>query len=133
MSDSEDFESAMSFWLTLDNLATVDEDVAGEELEELSCEDKHDTGTAGLIRLNSEGEEMEDETALDEEYLTCLTGRVREDSLFLTGVEYEEEYFESLSGVWETKEQKCYFCQVKSLIEYMFLKKISIRIFLMKI
>ena len=112
MSDTEDFESAMSFWLTLDNLATVDEDIAGEELEELSSDDKQGTGTIGVIRLNSEGEEVEDETVLDEEYLACLTGRVREDSLFLAGEEYEEEYFQSLSELWGNKEQKCYFCQV---------------------
>ena len=116
MGDQEEFESAMSFWLALDNLATVDEDIAGEELEELRSEADNDTDPAGILRLNSEGEEVDEEILLDEEYLTCLTGRVQEDSLFLTGLEYEEEYFESLSGLGGNKEQKCNFCQVCCLL-----------------
>ena len=33
MSDNEEYESAISFWNTLDNLATVTEDVVGEHQE----------------------------------------------------------------------------------------------------
>ena len=92
MSDSEEYESAISFWNTLDNLATVTEDVLGEHLELIGEAEypgwKADSNE--LIRLKSEGEE----TVLDEEYLSCLTRRIGEDHLLLSGV--EDEYFESL-------------------------------------
>ena len=132
MGDQEEFQSAMSFWLALDNLATVDEDIAGEELEELRSEAGNDTDPAGILRLNSEGEEVDEEILLDEEYLTCLTGRGQEDSLFLTGLEYEEEYFESLSGLGGNKEQKCNFCQVCCSLRRQEIHGLIFRIFSMK-
>ena len=63
-----------------------------------------------LIRLNSEGEE----TVLDEEYLSCLSGRMREDHLFLAGNQSEDEYFESLSDIVAYKDQTCNFCKVET-------------------
>ena len=121
MSDKEEFESAMSFWFALDNLATVTEDSVGEQIEELVSEsESHGSwkvDSAGLVRLNSEGEEIEEGETLDEEYLTCLTGRLTEESLFLTGMDFQEEYFESLSGLVGNKEEKCNFCQVSGLAD----------------
>ena len=35
MSGNEEYQSAISFWNTLDNLATVTEDVIGEEIESI--------------------------------------------------------------------------------------------------
>merc|ERR1711892_1563753 len=64
-----------------------------------------------LIRLNSEGDEMEETVYLDEEYLTCLTGGLREDPLSWTGAEYGEEYFQSLSELVGNKDGKCNFCK----------------------
>jgi hypothetical protein len=100
MSDPEEFQSAMSFWNTLDNLATVPEDVVGEEFDSIGEFESPGwkVDSNGLIRLNSEGEETEETeegAALDEEYLTCLTGRMPDDHL--DGVEYGVEYFESMS------------------------------------
>ena len=110
MSDNEEYQSAMSFWNTLDNLATVTEDVVGEEIESPGWK----VESNGLIRLNSEGEEMEEGETLDEEYLTCLTGRMPEDHLFSDGAEYGEEYFESMSDLVGNKDPKCNFCKVKT-------------------
>ena len=114
MSDNEEYQSAMSFWNTLDNLATVTEDVVGEEIESPGWK----VESNGLIRLNSEGEEMEEGATLDEEYLTCLTGRMSEDHLFSDGVEYGEEYFESMSDLVGNKDPKCNFCKVKTVFLY---------------
>ena len=107
-----------SFWNTLDNLATVTEDVIGEEIESIGEVESPcwKVDSNGLIRLNSEGEEMEEGAALDEEYLTCLTGRMPEYHLFSEGVDFGEEYFESLSDLVGNKDQKCNFCKVKTFI-----------------
>jgi hypothetical protein len=117
MSEHEEFQSAMSFWNTLDNLSTVTEDADGEEFDSIgefeSTDWKDDSN--GLIRLNSEGEEieeMEEGAALDQEYLTCLTGRMPEDHLHLKREKYGEEYFESMSDLVGSKDLKCNFCEV---------------------
>ena len=59
---------------------------------------------------------MEEGAPLDEEYLTCLTGRMPEYHLFSEGVDFGEEYFESLSDLVGNKDQKCNFCKVKTFI-----------------
>ena len=41
---------------------------------------------------------------------------MREDHLFLAGVEYEEEYFESLSGLSGNKDQKCNICKLETFL-----------------
>ena len=55
MSDNEEYQSAMSFWNTLDNLATVNEDVIGEEIESIGEVESPcwKVDSNGLIRLNS--------------------------------------------------------------------------------
>jgi hypothetical protein len=63
------------------------------------------------MRLNSEGEEIAE--GKEEDYLTSLSGRKREDQLFLAGVEYENEYFESLADLVGYKDKKCNFCKVE--------------------
>ena len=110
MSNIQDFESSMSFWTTCENLATVTEDVVGEEIEEMIDE----VESAGTKRLSSEGEECDEMRILDDESLTRGRGShgIREDLLFLVGVEYEDEYFESLSGNSWSKEQECSYCKV---------------------
>ena len=100
----------MSFWTTFEDLATVTEDIVGEEIEEITDE----VDSPGIRRLNSEGEESNEATRLEEEYLTRTRGRTREDDLFLLGVEYEDEYFDSLSDNYWSKDQKCVFCKVLS-------------------
>ena len=114
-SDNEEFESDMNFWYAFDNLATVSEDTIGEKIEEMIGGEAHSTwrdDSNVLIRLNSEGDEMEETVYLDEEYLTCLTGGLREDPLSWTGAEYGEEYFHSLSELVGNKDKKCNFCKV---------------------
>ena len=95
MIQNEDFESIMSFWTAFEDLATVSEDMGGEEIEEM---------TPGIKRLNSE-----------DNYLTRTRWRMRKDDLFLIGVEYEEEYFDSLFDNSWSKDQKCVFCKVQDL------------------
>jgi hypothetical protein len=117
MSEHEEFQSAMSFWNTLDNLATVTEDVDGEEFDSIGEFESPGWKDAsnGLITLNSEGEEIketEEGATLDEEYLTCLTGRIPEDHLHLERTEYGEECVESMSDLVGSKDQKCSFCEV---------------------
>ena len=106
----------MSFWYALDNLATVSEDTLGEQIEEMIGGEAHSTwrddDSNVLIRLNSEGDEMEETVYLDEEYMTCLTGGLREEPLSWTGAEYGEEYFQSLSEIVGNKNEKCNFCKV---------------------
>ena len=116
MSGNEEYQSAMSFWNTLDNLATVPEDVVGEHLELVGEAKSPDwkVYSNGLIRLNSEGEEFAEGT--EEDHLTSLAGRIREDQLFLAGVEYEDEYFESLAELVGYKDQKCNFCKVEIFV-----------------
>ena len=61
---------------------------------------------------------MEEGETMDEEYLTCLTGRMPENHLFSDGVEYGEEYFESMSDLVGNKDPKCNFCKVKTVFLY---------------
>ena len=49
---------------------------------------------------------------MDEEYLTSLTGWMPDNHLFSDGVEYGEEYFESLSDLVGNRDQKCNFCDL---------------------
>ena len=106
MIQNEDFESIMSFWTAFEDLATVSEDMVGEEIEVDEVE------SPGIKRLNSEEEEYNEGKILDEDYLTKTRWRMRKDDLFLIGVEYEEDYFDSLLDHSWCKDQKCAFCKV---------------------
>ena len=108
MSENEDFQSIMSFWTAFEDLATVSEDMVGEEIEEMTYE----VESPGIKRLNSEEDEYNEGKILDEDYLTRTRWRMRKDDLFLIGVEYEEEYFDSLFDHSWSKDQKCAFCKV---------------------
>ena len=54
---------------------------------------------------------MEEGAPLDD-----LTGRMPEYHLFSEGVDFGEEYFESLSDLVGNNDQKCNFCKVKTFI-----------------
>ena len=114
MSETQDFEFGMSFWTACENLATVTEDVNGEETEEIFDEAE----SIGIKRFNSEGEECNEGTILDEECLTRISGRfgMKEEVLFLVGIEYEDEYLQCLSGNSRSKEQKCSYCKVLAFV-----------------
>ena len=111
----------MSLWSGCENLATVTENVVGEQIEEL-IDEVDDPGWKiggdGIRRLNSEGDEFEEVTNVDQAQSTCLTGIVREEELFLVGVEYQDEYFDSLSGSYWSDEQHCAFCKVRNISFY---------------
>ena len=123
MSETEDCVSGITIWASCESLATVAEDAVGEEIEEMAESSGWKVEFAGK-RLNSEGEECEEQKVLDESYLPRVKGRwaVREEDLFLIGVECEDEHFESLSGNSWSKEQQCVFCEVVYLNYFIFLK-----------
>ena len=98
----EDSESIMSFWTGCETLATVTEDGPGEEKEIINILEI--PGIPGIRRLNAKGEEG-DESILVENHLMNM-------DFFSFGVEYEDEYFSSLSGNSWNKEQQCVFCEV---------------------
>ena len=95
---SKSFESGLDFWSTLENLAAVSEDEVGEQAEESIEVVEWAGGLTSAMRLNSEGEECEEET-----------DRMREENLFLVGAQNEDDYCESLHRVTE---DNCVFCKV---------------------
>ena len=97
---SKSFESGLDFWSTLENLAAVSEDEVGEQAEESIEVVEWAGGLTSAMRLNSEGEECEEET-----------DRMREENLFLVGAQYEDEYCESYRATDGTAD-KCLFCKV---------------------
>ena len=96
---SKSFESGLDLWSTCENLAAVSEDEVGEHAEESIDVVEWAGGLTSAMRLNSEGEECEEET-----------GRIREENLFLVGAQYGDQYCESLV---KGTEDNCLYCQVR--------------------